>query len=105
MLTAAIETRERPRHLSAAQIAQHAERHRCKELPFDDTVPVDLTKPFVCSTLTPLYYTSIWSELDDADRLRHAQLSGLSFNELIAWFEHGFSATLRSLQNCDALPP
>jgi hypothetical protein len=105
MLRAATESREIPRHMSAAQIAQHAERHHCDQLPFDVTVPLDLTKPFVCPTLTPLYYTSIWSELDDADRLRHSQLSGLSFNELIAWFERGFSTTLRSLANCDALPP
>jgi hypothetical protein len=96
--------RQLPPRMSTGQIEEHQRRHRCDMLPFDSRTPIDLGKPFVCPTLTPLYYTRIWNELSDSDRLRHTQLSGLSFNELIAWFEHGFSATLRSLMHCDALP-
>ena len=93
-----------PRHLSPRDIAEHAQRHRSEELPFDADVAVDFTKPFLCPTLTPFYYTSTWSELCDADRLRYTQLSALSFNELFAWIENGFTATLLALSDCDLVP-
>jgi hypothetical protein len=93
-----------PLQLSVQQIAQHARSRGPDCYPFDVTVPVDGTMPFLCPTLTALYYTPVWKELDDGERLRYTQLSALSFNELIAWFENGFSATLQSLMQSDALP-
>jgi hypothetical protein len=93
-----------PVQLSVQQIAEHARSRGADCYPFDVTVPVDGTMPFLCPTLTALYYTSVWKELDDEERLRYTQLSALSFNELIAWFENGFSRTLQSLMQSDALP-
>ncbi len=94
-----------PRRLSPLQIADLASRHRTDALPFDPAVPLDFSKPFVCPSLTALYYAPVWRELAPADQLRYTQLSALSFNELIAWFEEGFSATLRALEGSEALPP
>lgn len=93
-----------PQQFSIPQIARHALGCDSDAYPFDVTVPVDGTMPFLCPTLTALYYTSLWKELDDEERLRYTQLSALSFNELIAWFENGFSTTLQSLMQSDALP-
>jgi hypothetical protein len=93
-----------PLQLSVQQIAEHARGRGTDCYPFDVTVPVDGTMPFLCPTLTALYYTSVWKELDDEERLRYTQLSALSFNELIAWFENGFSATLQSLMQSEVLP-
>jgi hypothetical protein len=86
-----------PPRLSIVQIADHAHRCRTDRSPFEADSPIDFTKPFVCPSLTALYYTSVWNKLDPEDQLRYTQLSALSFNELIAWFESGFSSALRAL--------
>jgi len=93
-----------PRRMSPAQIADHAERHRTGSCPFEADVPVDFSKPFVCPTLTPLYYTPIWKELSPEIQIRYTQLTALSFNELIAWFEKGFTSTLSVLEQSDGVP-
>jgi hypothetical protein len=49
--------------------------------------PVDLGRPFLPEPLTPLYYTSAYRALTDAERLRYNQLQALYFNEQIAFFE------------------
>jgi hypothetical protein len=90
--------------MSIAQIADHALSHPNARYPFEIGVPIDFTKPFVCPSLTALYYTPIWKELPEDDQLRYTQLSALSFNELIAWFENGFSATLQALMRSDRVP-
>jgi hypothetical protein len=93
-----------PPRLSIVQIADHAHRCRTDRYPFEPDIPIDFTKPFVCPSLTALYYTSVWNKLDPEDQLRYTQLSALSFNELIAWFESGFSSALRALMRSDRLP-
>jgi hypothetical protein len=93
-----------PLRLSIVQIAEHADRCRADRYPFDTNIPIDFTKPFVCPSLTALYYTPSWDSLDPEDQLRYTQLSALSFNELIAWFESRFSSALRALMRSDRLP-
>lgn len=93
-----------PAQLSIQQIAEQARGGGRDCYPFDPSVPVDFTMPFLCPSLTALYYTSAWKELDDQERLRYTQLSALSFNELIAWFEKGFSSTLQTLMQIESLP-
>lgn len=64
----------------------------------DFSVPIDRTRLFVCPTLTPLYYTRIYSELNDDQQLRYNQLCAMGFSELIAFFESTFaSSVLRAL--------
>ena len=93
-----------PSQLSVQQIAEQAGSRSMGDYPFDVSVPIDFTRPFLCPSLTALYYTPAWKELDDQERLRYTQLSALSFNELIAWFENGFSSTLQALMRSDSLP-
>jgi hypothetical protein len=70
--------------------------------------PIDLSREFVCPTLTPLYYTATYSELSPAQTLRYNQLTGMCFNELIAFFEQSFATTaLAALCETgpDVMPP
>lgn len=53
----------------------------------DASATVDRTRPFICDTLTPLYYTPTWAELETHERLTYNQLNGMYWNELIAAFE------------------
>jgi hypothetical protein len=94
-----------PRRMSPTQIAEHATQHRKDCCPFDPSVPIDFSKPFLCPSLTALYYTSIWEELSAEDQIRYTQLSAMSFNELTAWFEQGFSATLQVLSQSARVAP
>jgi hypothetical protein len=57
----------------------------------DFNSPLDTTRYFVCPTLTPLYYTSVYKELTDAQALRYNHISGMCFNELSAFFEQSFA--------------
>ena len=63
----------------------------------DVATPVDFTKTFVCPTLTPLYYTPAYADLTAAQRLRYNQLTAVSFNDLVLFFERTFAAALRAL--------
>lgn len=71
--------------------AVRAESQR-PELSFDP--PLARQRWFVCPTLTPLYYAPIYRELTADQRLRYNQLTALSFNELIAYFEQSFAASV-----------
>lgn len=42
---------------------------------------------FICETLTPLYYSPLYAELTEEQRLRYNQLTGLYSNEVIGYFE------------------
>jgi hypothetical protein len=56
--------------------------------------PVDRSRLFVCPTVTPLFHTASFASLDPAQALRYNQIAGLSFNELIAFFERSFAPTV-----------
>lgn len=58
--------------------------------PFDP-LHVDLGRPFIHEEFTQLSHTPFYAELDDAQRLRYNQLSGMSSNELFMMFESGFT--------------
>ena len=62
----------------------------------DTTAPIDGERWFVCPTLTPLYYTRIYHELSEPQRLRYNQLTALCFNELIGLFERTFIAAVEA---------
>src|SRR5437764_12509154 len=57
----------------------------------DLTAPADSSRWFLCPTLTPLYYTPVYFELSPRQALRYNQLTGMSFNELIGFFEASFA--------------
>jgi hypothetical protein len=83
---------------NAAAPNSHADRHGAwADSVADWKAPIDLSRPFVCDSLTPLYYTSLFGELYAAQRLRYNQLSAISFNELIVFFEHSFDVALEAL--------
>jgi len=57
------------------------------DTPLLDGAVVDRTRPFIADALTPLYFTRVWRELTDAQKLTYNQLNGMYWNELIAMFE------------------
>jgi hypothetical protein len=61
---------------------------------FDFSTPIDLSRWFVCQTLTPLYYAPIYSQLEERHQRRYNQLTALSFSELIGYFETTFAASV-----------
>ena len=48
---------------------------------------IDLSKPFLPESLTPLFFTSIYKELSEWEKIRYNQLQGLYFNEQFMFFE------------------
>ncbi len=60
----------------------------------DLTSGVDHARWFVCPTLTPLYYASCYQTLSEPQQKRYNQLTALCFNELIAFFEQSFAASV-----------
>ena len=63
---------------------------------FDFSTPIDRSCWFVCPTLTPLYYTQVYRDLSKDQQRRYNQLTALSFNELIAFFENTFASSVLS---------
>ena len=57
------------------------------DTPLLDGAVVDRTRPFIADALTPLYFTPVWAELTNAQRLTYNQLNGMYWNDLIAAFE------------------
>ena len=55
---------------------------------------IDPARWFVCPTLTPLYYAPVYRDLDQRHQRRYNQLTALCFNELIAFFEESFAASV-----------
>ena len=60
----------------------------------DFSAPIDRSKFFVCPTLTPLYYSSTYNELNLSQQRRYNQLCAMGFNELIAFFEGSFASSV-----------
>ncbi len=82
------ETNQRPQLLSRLV---DPGRHTFRLDDLDWTAPIDRSRWFVCPTLTPLYYTPVYSELSREHQLYYNQLFGLYQSELIAYFETSFS--------------
>lgn len=57
------------------------------DTPLLEGAVVDHTRPFIADALTPLYFTRVWRELTESQRLTYNQLNGIYWNELIATFE------------------
>ena len=75
-------------------LIRRRERTHDDEPTFDFSTPIDRRCWFVCPTLTPLYYTHVYRELNDEQQRRYNQLTALSFNELIAFFESTFASSV-----------
>jgi hypothetical protein len=67
------------------------------------TAPVDRSRWFFCETLTPLYYTPIYRNLDLGHRRRYNQLTAMMANEIIAFMESEF--LVATLTAVSATPP
>lgn len=95
--------RKRRVPLSAKRIQRSMERPWALA-GFDFVTPIDRSRLFVCPTLSPLFYTSMFSELSQAQRRRYNQLTALSFGELISFFEGAFEHALHASKS-DAIGP
>lgn len=70
--------------------------------------PVDGARPFVCETVTPLYYTPSYAALTPGQRLTYNQFTGMYCNELIMFFEQTFAQnvlTALARDRCPLLAP
>ena len=67
--------------------------------------PVDRSLRFTADRLCPLAHAPAWATLDDAQRLRVNQLTGLMQNELIVFFETRIADTLLPVLLADASLP
>lgn len=67
---------------------------------------VDLSRFFVPETLTPLFYTPLYAELTQQQRLRYNQLHGCYCNEQIMFFEKFVAENVLTglLRTTDAAP-
>ncbi|MDA8018785.1 MAG: diiron oxygenase [Thermoanaerobaculia bacterium] len=79
------------RKLDLERLRQHARDHAVAWHEVDLTGPIHSDRWFLCETQTPLYYADSYSELSVAEARRYNQLTGLSFNELISFFEINFA--------------
>jgi hypothetical protein len=58
--------------------------------------PLDTSRHFICPTATPLFYAPVYQKLSVSARLRYNQLTAISFNEVIAYFESTFAVSVLS---------
>ena len=69
---------------------------------------IDFSLPFIHEHFTQLYFTPLYAELTETQRLRYNQLSGIRSNEQFILFEHGFTrqviARLTTLPRVRAQP-
>ncbi len=55
---------------------------------------IDFSKYFLPEKLTPLYYTPVYEQLEEIQRRRYNQITGLYFNEQFIFFESTLSVSL-----------
>jgi para-aminobenzoate N-oxygenase AurF len=72
--------------LAAAPLRSHRDE-------IDWRTPIDRSRWFFCETLTPLYYTPIYRDLDRQHQRRYNQLAAMMANEIIAFMESQFLVT------------
>ncbi len=80
---------------------------RSRERAIDWRTPIDRSRWFFCETLTPLYYTPIYRDLDYSHKQRYNQLTAMMANEIIAFMESEFlvatlTAVTKSLERDDS---
>ena len=83
-----------PRRQPLDMLLRRSDRTDKAVTSFDFSTPIDGSRWFVCPTLTPLYYTRIYADLSEDEQRRYNQLTALCFNELIAFFEGTFAASV-----------
>ncbi len=79
------------RQLDLERLRRHAAAHAVAWHEIDLTSSIDRGRPFVCETLTPLYHTAVYAQLGPEHVRRYNQLTGMSFNEIISFFETHFA--------------
>lgn len=89
------------RRLLRRMLARSGDPHDAIEIDWSN--PIDVDRWFVCPTTTPLYYAPIYERLSEADQRRYNQLAAVSFNELIAFFESTFAASVLSALGNESL--
>jgi hypothetical protein len=89
------------RRLLRRMLARSGDPHDAIEIEW--STPIDMERWFVCPTTTPLYYAPVYRQLSEADQRRYNQLTAVSFNELIAFFESTFAASVLAALNDGAL--
>lgn len=72
--------------LAAAPVRSHGDE-------IDWRTPIDRSRWFFCETLTPLYYTPTYRDLDHQHKRRYNQLAAMMANEIIAFMESEFLVT------------
>lgn len=87
-------TQDKIRRRPLERLVPHATAADTSTEHFDFTTPIDLSRWFVCPTLTPLYYAPIYSQFEERHQRRYNQLTALSFSELIGYFETTFAASV-----------
>ena len=65
---------------------------------------IDRSRPFLCPSVMPLHYTAAFARLTPEQQLRANQITGLSFNELITFFESTFAPAVLAALGAVALP-
>lgn len=58
-----------------------------RTVSYDWSEPIDRSRWFLCESLTPLFYTSVYREIGESHRRRYNQLTGMLSNEVILWLE------------------
>ena len=84
--TASVARRSTLDRLAAAPVRSHQDE-------IDWRTPIDRSRWFFCETLTPLYYTPIYRDLDHRHQRRYNQLAAMMANEIIAFMESEFLVT------------
>ncbi len=77
--------------------------HRSKIL--DLKAKIQSEKYFVCPETTPLFYTSLYTDLPREIQLRYNQLTAMANNEITAYFESSLINILSAIQNKYSLDP
>lgn len=95
------------RRLRLDELERHAAAHAADWGAIDLSTPIDRRRPFVCASQTPLYYSDVYRELTAEQALRYNQLIGLTFNEVISFFETYFARNMLAALTARAggLPP
>ncbi len=95
----------RPHRLPVDRLNEQA-RETTPPKSIDLSTPIDRSLHFVCPTLTPLYYTSVYEQLTPEIQRRYNQITALAFNEFTRFLEQDIGGTvLPALAETPSVPP